>query len=400
MLTMTFFTTAFIFVLFTLTRVIFLEASNEAEQQQQQQNGVDGSSSSLTLSRQNVTIVAYNVNHLHYVFQVAFRPRNEGARIERLNDALKGIGKTTDTAEFGVPDVMVLTEVMSNRASQKVSELEDFPYQTPRLGNDCGDSKFDTMIGCKQILLNGGVKILSKFPILSTDGLVFSHRMNGDQLVNKGALRVRLRAPESGVVFNVIGTHMQSTDTAYQKCNMEEKEVRKRQIREILDWIRSLKISEDEAVFIAGDFNVEFGSPEYARFLEDVPLEIDYQKDEQIGGSFSAKFRGDKTNWLTAYHLYGSNVSQIDETLDFIAVVTDRSQPIQKTSMKVVPLKSAESWKWWRMGGNWIINGTVYYHSGYYRDLSDHYPVIQSFLLEAVPMAALPSKEELNPRPF
>ena len=70
---------------------------------------------------------------------------------------------------------------------------------------------------------------------------------------------------------------------------MEEKEVRKRQIREILDWIRSLKISEDEAVFIAGDFNVEFGSPEYARFLEDVPLEIDYQKNEQIGGSFSAK---------------------------------------------------------------------------------------------------------------
>ena len=65
-----------------------------------------------------------------------------------------------DTVEYGVPDVMVLTEVMSNRASQKVSELEDFPYQTPRLGNDCGDSKFDTMIGCKQILLNGGVKIL------------------------------------------------------------------------------------------------------------------------------------------------------------------------------------------------------------------------------------------------
>ena len=51
--------------------------------------------------------------------------------------------------------------------------------------------------------------------------------------------------------------------------------------------------------------------------------------------SFALKFRGDKTNWLTAYHLYGSNVSQIDETLDFIAVVTDRSQPIQKTSMKV-----------------------------------------------------------------
>ena len=88
---------------------------------------------------------------------------------------------------------------------------------------------------------------------------------------------------------------------------MEEKEVRKRQIREILDWIRSLKISEDEAVFIAGDFNVEFGSPEYARFLEDVPLEIDYQKDEQIGGSFSAKVLSRVLPVRGPFHLFSNN---------------------------------------------------------------------------------------------
>ena len=70
---------------------------------------------------------------------------------------------------------------------------------------------------------------------------------------------------------------------------MEEKRIRRLQIVEILDWLRRLKIPKEEAVFIAGDFNVEFESPEYRRFLADLPLEIDYVKDDAVGGSFSAK---------------------------------------------------------------------------------------------------------------
>ena len=70
---------------------------------------------------------------------------------------------------------------------------------------------------------------------------------------------------------------------------MEEKRIRRLQIVEILDWLRRLKIPKEEAVFIAGDFNVEFESPEYRQFLDDLPLEIDYVKDDAVGGSFSAK---------------------------------------------------------------------------------------------------------------
>jgi len=376
----------------------FYASSSDPPTQQEQQQPEDV----LQLRRENVTIMAYNVNHLHYVFQVAFRPRNEGSRIAKLNDALRNFGKTPETARYGVPSVLVLTEVMSNQASAEVSRLVDaYPHQTPRLGNDCQDRGFNTMSGCKEILLNGGVRILSKFPMLSRDGLVFSNRMNGDQLVNKGAVRVQLRVPDSGLVFNVVGTHMQSTDSALQRVNMEEKRIRRLQIVEILDWLRRLKIPKEEAVFIAGDFNVEFESPEYRQFLDDLPLEIDYVKDDAVGGSFSAKMRGDATNWLTAYHLYGSNVSQTDETLDFIAVVTDHRRPVESTPMEVVPLKSSESWSWWRMKGEWIINGTVYYHSGYYRDLSDHYPVIQSFVLEAAATTTTAaSHDDAALRPF
>ena len=46
--------------------------------------------------------------------------------------------------------------------------------------------------------------------------MMFSNRTTGEQLVNKGALRVRLHAPETGAVFNVIGTHMQATDSSLQ----------------------------------------------------------------------------------------------------------------------------------------------------------------------------------------
>ena len=83
--------------LFTITFVALLATRATAEERQQQQRPVvvGGETAALKLHRQNVTIMAYNVNHLHYVFQVAFRPRNEGDRIERLNDALKKVGKTT-----------------------------------------------------------------------------------------------------------------------------------------------------------------------------------------------------------------------------------------------------------------------------------------------------------------
>lgn len=363
---------AFIFFLIFLSNTV-------ADQSQQQQR--PSASHLFKVKRQNVTILAYNVNHLHYVFQVTVRPRNEGPRIERLNEALKRIGKTPETLRYGVPDVVVLTEVMSNKAAKEISKLDDFPHQTPRLGNDCQDKKFNSITGCRPILLNGGVKILSKFPILSTDGLIFSNRTTGEQLVNKGALRVRVRAPKTGAVFNVIGTHMQATDSSLQKTGTGAM-IRRLQMREILDWIDTLEIPDSEPIFITGDLNVEFNSAEYRAFLNEFPLGIDYEKDEAVGGSFSAKFRGDSTNWLTSYHLYGSNVSQTDETLDYIVVHTDHRLPTKLSPMEILPLKSAESWYWWRMKGEWVINGTVFYHSGYYRDLSDHYPVIQRFQVE------------------
>lgn len=335
-----------------------------------------------SLRRENVTIMAYNVNHLHYVFQITYRPRNEGPRIERLNEALRNLGQIPAVSHFGSPDVLVLTEVMSNRADSKLNGLIDvYPYITPRLGDKCGEDAFTTMNGCRDILFNGGVKILSKLPILRSDGLVFHNRMNGDKLVNKGALRVKVGS-KSGGIFHVVGTHMQSTASSLQKTAVEEKQVRRLQIGEILEWLQTLEIPSNETVFLAGDFNVEFDSPEYQELLASYPsLNIRYHKNETVGGSFSAKYRGDDTNWLTAYHLYGSNVSQTDETLDFIAAIGDYKLPVSSSEMEVVPIKSDDPWSWWRMKGKWVIDGLVFYHSGFYRDLSDHYPVMQRFEL-------------------
>ena len=67
--------------------------------------------------------------------------------------------------------MVVLTEVMSNKAAKEISKLDDFPHQTPRLGNDCQDKKFNSITGCRPILLNGGVKILR---CASECGVMFS----------------------------------------------------------------------------------------------------------------------------------------------------------------------------------------------------------------------------------
>ena len=65
--------------------------------------------------------------------------------------------------------------------------------------------------------------------------------------------------------------------------------IRRLQMREILDWIDTLEIPDSEPIFITGDLNVEFNSAEYRAFLNEFPLGIDYEKDEAVGGSFSAK---------------------------------------------------------------------------------------------------------------
>ena len=52
------------------------------------------------------------------------------------------------------------------------------------------------------------------------------------------------------------------------------------------------------------------------------------------------------------------------------------------------------------MKGEWIIDGKIYYHSGFYRDLSDHYPVMQSFLLEAIVKPEADTANSDNMRPF
>ena len=65
--------------------------------------------------------------------------------------------------------------------------------------------------------------------------------------------------------------------------------IRQLQMREILDWADTLEIPKSEPVFITGDFNVEYDTPEFKAFLAEFPLAIDYHKDEAVGGSFSAK---------------------------------------------------------------------------------------------------------------
>ena len=47
------------------------------------------------------------------------------------------------------------------------------------------------------------------------------------------------------------------------------------------------------------------------------------------------QFRGESTNWLSSFHLYGTNVSQLDETLDYIAVSKEHRIPTNLTPMEV-----------------------------------------------------------------
>jgi endonuclease/exonuclease/phosphatase family metal-dependent hydrolase len=80
---------------------------------------------------------------------------------------------------------------------------------------------------------------------------------------------------------------MQSSESQLQKSAMEEKQVRKQQLQEIVRWTKDLEIPEDESVFVAGDYNIENDSPEFVNTMAAIPLEINYEKDEEVSGSLA-----------------------------------------------------------------------------------------------------------------
>ncbi|MFF9097985.1 sphingomyelin phosphodiesterase [Streptomyces sp. NPDC014802] len=247
-------------------------------------------------------------------------------------------------------DVVVLQEAFDNPASDalKSAAAGAYPYQTPVVGR--GKDGWDATGGAYSATTpeDGGVTVLSKWPVLRKEQYVYRDACGADWWSNKGFAYVVLNV--NGTKVHVVGTHAQSTDPG---CDPgEAAALRSRQFKAIDAFLDAKNIPANEEVLVAGDMNVDSRSAEYGSMLGDAGL---VGADARTGHPYSF----DTQENSVARYRYPDDPR---EDLDFVLFRAGHVRPAVWKN-EVVKEESAP----------WTVSswGTDYT----YTNLSDHYPV-------------------------
>ncbi|MEU7647921.1 sphingomyelin phosphodiesterase [Streptomyces huasconensis] len=168
---------------------------------------------------------------------------------------------------FKGQDVVVLQEAFDNSSSDalKAAAKDRYPHQTPVMGR--GKDGWDATGGAYSSVTpeDGGVTVLSKWPITRKEQYVYKDACGSDAYSNKGFVYAVLDV--NGTKTHVVGTHAQSTDPG---CGSgEAAATRAKQFKEMDAFLDAKNIPAGEQVIVAGDLNVDTHSAEYASMLAD-----------------------------------------------------------------------------------------------------------------------------------
>ncbi|MFB6942481.1 MULTISPECIES: sphingomyelin phosphodiesterase [unclassified Streptomyces] len=250
-------------------------------------------------------------------------------------------------------DVVVLQEAFDNSASDALARnaSTQYPYQTPVVGRS--KSGWDATGGAYSATTpeDGGVTVLSKWPIVRKEQYIYKDACGSDWWSNKGFVYAELDV--DGARVHVVGTHAQSTDSGCKTG--EAAQMRSRQFKQIDAFLDAKNIPASEQVIVAGDMNVDSHSPEYASMLADAGLT---GADARTGHAYSF----DTQDNSIAADRYPDDPR---EDLDHVLHRAGHAKPAGWTN-EVVKEQSTP----------WTVSswGTKYT----YTNLSDHYPLIAS----------------------
>ncbi|MET7527409.1 sphingomyelin phosphodiesterase [Streptomyces sp. NPDC005248] len=250
-------------------------------------------------------------------------------------------------------DVVVLQEAFDNSASDALAQnaSAQYPYRTPVVGRS--KSGWDATGGAYSAATpeDGGVTVLSKWPIVRKEQFIYKDACGSDWWSNKGFVYAELNV--NGTTVHVVGTHAQSTDSGC--ATGEAAQMRSRQFKQIDAFLDAKNIPASEQVIVAGDMNVDSRSPEYASMLADAGLA---GADSRTGHPYSFDTQD---NSIASYR-YPDDPR---EDLDYVLHRAGHAKPSGWTN-EVVKEQSAP----------WTVSswGTDYT----YTNLSDHYPLIGS----------------------
>ncbi|SFS72074.1 sphingomyelin phosphodiesterase [Marininema halotolerans] len=191
-------------------------------------------------------------------------------------------------------DVVIFQELFDDGAADLLLKKlkEDYPYQTPVIGES--KKGWDKSMGSSMWfnLTNGGVAILSKWPIEKKIQYIYKRESKEDQYAGKGFAYVTIN--KNGEKIHIMGTHLQSG------AKKKELNIKQSQLREIRDFIEERKIPRSEKVFIGGDFNIqpEKRPEEYANTLATLNvMEPIHTEDQRLDFIFAVQGYGQARNW-------------------------------------------------------------------------------------------------------
>ncbi|MEU4266522.1 sphingomyelin phosphodiesterase [Streptomyces sp. NPDC026092] len=247
-------------------------------------------------------------------------------------------------------DVVVIQEAFDNSSSDalKANSSAQYPYQTPVMGRS--KSGWDATSGAYSATTpeDGGVTILSKWPIVRKEQYVYKDACGADWYSNKGFVYTVLNV--NGTKVHVVGTHAQSTDPG---CSAgEAAQMRSRQFKAMDAFLDGKNIPANEQVVVAGDMNVDSRTAEYGTMLADAGL---VGADARTGHPYSFDT---ELNSIASYR-YPDDPR---EDLDYVLFRSGNARPANWTNNVV--LEQSAPWT----VSSW---GTQYT----YTNLSDHYPV-------------------------
>ncbi|PCG83917.1 sphingomyelin phosphodiesterase [Streptomyces sp. WZ.A104] len=257
------------------------------------------------------------------------------------------------TSFFQGNDVVVIQEAFDNATSDALlrNSAAQYPYQTPVVGRS--KSGWDATGGSYSATTpeDGGVTILSKWPIVRQEQYVYKDACGADWWSNKGFAYVVLNV--NGTRVHVVGTHAQSTDPG---CSAgEAAQMRSRQFKALDGFLDAKNIPASEQVVVAGDFNVDGHSAEFPSFLSDAGLTA---ADTKTGHPYSFDTRDNSI----AADRYPNDPR---EDLDHVLHRAGHAKP-SGWNNDVIKEQTAP----------WTVSS--WGKSYTYNNLSDHYPVIGS----------------------
>lgn len=276
-------------------------------------------------------------------------------------------------------DVWIFTECFDHRARRvlldRLKTEGGYYFNSPTVGHKRKgpDGKY------LDKLLNGGVVLASKYPILTVRIKLFREVSAGsDRFADKGVLYCKIL--KDGLLVHIFSTHLQAWNDEISRS------ARRRQLEIISEFMHSVGVDDKvDCVVVVGDLNVNlWTNPQNGEY--DEMLDILNANDaavrttsQELGNAASqerqltTKVEDFKRGWMYSFDgrlnpLAGNGLSSDGslELLDYVLYSRAHRQPTKSASW-VQPLFASTPWMWKKQ---------PQFH------LSDHFPVMSELTFE------------------